>query len=88
MPSTGGGMGDAQVGSVAYAHEEVDAVLAAAYLPMEPIEVRFARCEALAAHGYIPQVSHTHSSSEDVSRSSGIVPRHLQVDAISACCSI
>ncbi|KIH67172.1 hypothetical protein ANCDUO_02498 [Ancylostoma duodenale] len=57
IPSGGGVMGDGQAGSVVFVHEEVDAVLAAAYLPMEPIEVRFARCEALAAHGYIPQAT-------------------------------
>ncbi|WKY08412.1 hypothetical protein Q1695_007716 [Nippostrongylus brasiliensis] len=50
-------LGDNQPGASSVAHEEVDAVLAAAYLPMEPIEVRFARCEALAAHGYIPQAT-------------------------------
>ncbi|EPB67187.1 SWIM zinc finger domain protein, partial [Ancylostoma ceylanicum] len=57
IPSGGGVMGDGQLGSVVFVHEEVDAVLAAAYLPMEPIEVRFARCEALAAHGYITQAT-------------------------------
>ncbi|VDO09660.1 unnamed protein product, partial [Haemonchus placei] len=57
LPSSAGLLGDAQAGALSAAHEEVDAVLAAAYLPMEPIEVRFARCEALAAHGYIPQAS-------------------------------
>ncbi|VDM69642.1 unnamed protein product, partial [Strongylus vulgaris] len=58
LPPSAGIMGDGQAGgSGALAHEEVDAVLAAAYLPMDPIEVRFARCEALAAHGYIPQAT-------------------------------
>ncbi|KAJ1348090.1 hypothetical protein KIN20_003314 [Parelaphostrongylus tenuis] len=53
LPSS---MGDAHVGgSDCIVQEEIDSVLAAAYLPMEPLEVRFARCEALAAHGYIPQ---------------------------------
>ncbi|KJH51727.1 SWIM zinc finger domain protein [Dictyocaulus viviparus] len=51
-------LGDVQIGGNAcFVQEEVDAVLAAAYLPMEPIEVRFARCEALAAHGYMPQAT-------------------------------
>ncbi|KAK6752042.1 hypothetical protein RB195_003456 [Necator americanus] len=57
LPSSAGIMGDGQAASGIFVHEEVDAVLAAAYLPMEPIEVRFARCEALAAHGYIPQAT-------------------------------
>ncbi|KAK6029483.1 SWIM zinc finger domain protein [Ostertagia ostertagi] len=65
LPSSAGLLGDVQAGALSAAHEEVDAVLAAAYLPMEPIEVRFARCEALAAHGYIPQSADSKNSAFD-----------------------
>ena len=36
--------------------DDIDAVLAAAYQPMDRIEVRFAECEALSAHGFVKEV--------------------------------